>query len=139
MRNNNGYLSVTLSKNGKTKMFLVHRLVANAFIQNPLNLPVINHRDENPLNNHVDNLEFCTQKYNSNYGSCQKRRVAKLKGKFVNGPLAKQVLQFDEDGNLVKTWPSAHEVERQLGFTVSNICSCCRGKRESAYGFVWRY
>ena len=62
--NNKGYLQVILCKNGKVKTFLVHRLVATAFIPNPDNLPVVNHRDENPLNNCVDNLEWCTQKYN---------------------------------------------------------------------------
>ena len=66
--NGSGYLYVSLSKNNKRKNFYIHRLVATAFIENHDNLPVINHKDENRSNNSVDNLEWCTQKYNCNYG-----------------------------------------------------------------------
>lgn len=69
-----GYKSVTLFKDKKGKVAKVHRLVAQAFIPNPENLPVINHKDENPSNNNVENLEWCTQKYNLNYGTCQERK-----------------------------------------------------------------
>lgn len=63
------YIQVILSKNGKTKAFTIHRLVAQAFIPNPDNLPCINHKDENPKNNRVDNLEWCTYKYNNEYNN----------------------------------------------------------------------
>lgn len=59
-----GYNLVGLYKDGKQKMFVVHRLVAQAFIDNPLNLPVVNHKDGNKRNNTVENLEWCTQKEN---------------------------------------------------------------------------
>lgn len=62
-----GYKEVALSSNGKMKYYRVHRLVATAFIPNPLNLPLINHKDENPANNVVDNLEWCDYAYNRNY------------------------------------------------------------------------
>ena len=71
--NKNGYLQVSLSKNHKRYYFNVHKLVALTFISNPNNLPQINHKDENPLNNCVDNLEWCTAKYNCNYGTRNKR------------------------------------------------------------------
>lgn len=61
-----------LCKNGKTKRFSVHRLVAQAFIPNPNNLPIINHKDENPSKNIVDNLEWCDYEYNNNYGTLPK-------------------------------------------------------------------
>ena len=69
-----GYKVVPLTKDGETNTKQVHRLVAQAFIPNPENLPVINHKDENPSNNNVENLEWCTQKYNLNYGTCQERK-----------------------------------------------------------------
>ena len=70
-----GYSQIGLYKNGIETKFLIHKLVAETFIPNPDNLPCINHKDENPLNNCVSNLEWCTYKYNTNYGSCQIRRV----------------------------------------------------------------
>lgn len=69
----NGYEMVCLCKNSRTKWFLIHRLVAEAFIPNPDNLPEVNHKDENKLNNFVDNLEWCDHNYNINYGTCRKR------------------------------------------------------------------
>lgn len=75
------YLSVTLYKCGAHKKCGVHRLVAEAFIHNPDNLPQVNHKDENPSNNSVDNLEWCTAKYNMNYGTVLQRRSEKLKGR----------------------------------------------------------
>ena len=77
------YYSVVLSKNGKTKTFLVHRLVAEAFIPNPENKPQINHKDENGHNNNVQNLEWVDAKYNSNYGTRNKRIGESQKGKYV--------------------------------------------------------
>lgn len=70
-----GYLRVGLTKNGKTKYFYPHRLVAQAFIPNLQNKPCVNHKDRNVKNNNVDNLEWCTYKENNNYENCQKRRI----------------------------------------------------------------
>ena len=70
-----GYCLVYLYNENGRKCFLVHRLVATAFIPNPNNLPEVNHKDENPLNNNVENLEWCSPKYNCNYGThCEKIR-----------------------------------------------------------------
>ena len=86
VKNKDGYLQVNLCCNGKYKMFLVHRLAAQAFIPNPDNLPEINHKDENPGNNNVDNLEWCTRKYNINYGSRKdKERDTKIKNGYWSG------------------------------------------------------
>ena len=63
------YLMVSLCKNGTVKRYLVHRLVAQAFVENPYNLPEVNHKDENKTNNHFENLEWCTHQYNSIYGT----------------------------------------------------------------------
>lgn len=134
----NGYLRVELSKNGKRKNFLIHRLVAEAFIPNPDNLPCINHKDEDKTNNTVSNLEYCTYEYNINYGTRNKRVSKKLTGVY-NTKNNKTVLQLRMDGSLVRVWPSTIEVQRQLGYSHGNINQCCRGKRHSAYGFKWCY
>ena len=68
-----GYLTVTLNCNGKSKTIKIHRLVAQAFLPNPDNLPQVNHKDEDKTNNNVDNLEWCTAKYNVNFGTRQER------------------------------------------------------------------
>ena len=78
--NNKGYKRINLHKNKKMKSYLVHRLVAQAFIPNPNNYPIINHKDENPSNNHVSNLEWCTYKYNNNYGTKGEKISKALKG-----------------------------------------------------------
>lgn len=122
-----GYLSVDL---GYRNPRLVHRLVAEAFLENPNNLPCVNHKDENKRNNCVDNLEWCSNKYNLNYGTCRERRGEKLR---------KPINQYDLDGNFIKTWNSGTEINKKLGFSHGNICGCCRGKQKTAYGFKWRY
>lgn len=129
-KTNCGYFGVTLSKNGKVKLFSVHRLVAMAFIPNPYNLPEVNHINEDKTDNRVENLEWCTPEYNRNYGTRLKR---------VSGKLSKPIEQWSLDGKLIKVWPSAAEVRRQLGFDSSTITKCCRLKQKTAYGFIWRY
>lgn len=76
-----GYQMVTLCKNKKQKNYLIHRLVANTFLENPYNYDSINHKDENKLNNCVENLEFCDRYYNNNYGTRNKRISNTLKNK----------------------------------------------------------
>ena len=84
-KTNKGYIRVSLCKNGIQTGFQVHRLVAQAFIPNPNNLPQVNHRDENPSNNNVDNLEWCTAKYNINYGTARIRSInTKIKNGYIN-------------------------------------------------------
>ena len=121
--NARGYLKVGLYKNGKVKNFYVHRLVAQAYIPNPDNLPQINHKDENKTNNCLQNLELCDAKYNNNYGT----RIEKIK---------KQILQYDLEGNLIREWPSATDVGKEVK---SNICMCLKGKQKTALGYKWIY
>lgn len=78
-----GYIQICLWKNGKVKHFQIHRLVAQAFIPNPNNLPECNHKDENPLNNCADNIEWCDHKYNINYGTRTEKASEKMKGHIV--------------------------------------------------------
>lgn len=81
LENFKGYKRVVLSKNGKTKRYFVHRLVAMTFIPNPDDLPIVNHKDENKTNNNVNNLEWCTHEYNVNYGTRNERTSESHKGK----------------------------------------------------------
>ena len=131
----NGYLRVNLWKNGDKKNYLIHRLVAMTFIPNPQNFTQINHIDEDKSNNNVNNLEWCTAKYNINYGTHNQRSADKR----TNGKCSKPVIQFTKDGKIVKEWKSTMDVERNLGYYHSNISACCNGIFNSAYNFVWKY
>lgn len=125
--NGKGYLQVNLCKNGMVKSYKVHRLVAEAYIPNPENLPQINHKDENKENNCLQNLEWCDAKYNTNYGTCITKSSNSHK---------KPILQFTLDGELVREWPSATDVGKEV---VSGINNCLRGKTKTAYGYKWFY
>lgn len=83
-KNKSGYLVVGLHKNGTEKKFLVHRIVAETFIDNPENLNEVNHKDECKTNNAVTNLEWCSHKYNMNYGNCQLNRIKSRYGGIQN-------------------------------------------------------
>ena len=125
--NRDGYLTVSLWKDGKGKNYKVHRLAAMAYIPNPENLPQVNHKDENKENNCLQNLEWCGAKYNTNYGTCITKRSNSCK---------KPILQFDLDGNFIREWGSATDVGRKVK---GNICNCLKGKLPSAYGYIWKY
>ena len=132
-----GRVNVDLHHNGKYTTFGIHTLVAKAFIPNPENLPEVNHKDENPLNNRADNLEWCTHKYNIRYGTLRDRLSDKLKNNLVT---SKAVAQYDLSGKFVRVWPSIREVERCLktkGW--KTICDVCKGRLHSAIGYQWRY
>ena len=140
----NRYPTVVLKKNGDKKFMSVHRLVAMAFLTNPKNLPEVNHKDETRDNNRVENLEWCTRKYNINYGTCIQRSVshhnfADIAIKTAMTQTHGAVGQYDFDGNLVKTWISTNEPKRELGYNQGHIWECCKGKRRQAHGFIWKH
>ena len=131
------YGVLTLFKNGKRHYRKIHRLVAEAFIPNPNNLPQVNHKDENPMNNSVDNLEWCDASYNCNYGTRISRMAQSLTNHSV--PLKyKAVQQFDIDGNFIKEYCSIKYVKEDK-YNPSTVCNCCRGRTKTAYGFIWKY
>lgn len=133
-----GYCKVNLGGYGKQKTLNLHRLVALAFIVNPNNLPCINHKDENPTNNTVDNLEWCTYEYNNNYGSFKDKHSKA----FRNYPkFSKAVIQMTLDGTDIQEFPSIAEAARHLGRNYVNIAEYLKepNKRNHAYGYKWRY
>ena len=129
-KNNSGYLSVDLYKDNKRYQFLVHRLVAKAFIDNPNNYPVVNHKDENPCNNNMENLEWCTQKYNMNYGTCAYR---------IGRSNSKKVTMFSKSYEKLGTFDSIIDAERKTGISNGNIGDCLHGRRKTAGGYIWEY
>lgn len=120
--NNSGYLY--FNKNGKP--YLIHRFVSECFLPNPKKLPEVNHKDENKTNNCVDNLEWCDRSYNVHYGTGIEK-------------ISKKVYQYAKNGALVKEWKSIHEIERQLGYFIQGISSCCNGELKSYKGFYWSF
>lgn len=131
--NNNGYC--TFYNKRRKRVMLVSRFVAECFLPNPENLPQVNHKNEIKTDNRVENLEWCDNRHNVNWGTHNERMAASLR----NGPLAKIVQQYSEDGKLIREWPSLMEVKRSLGFNAGHICDCCNGKRRIENGFVWKY
>ena len=125
-----GYKAVYLHKDGNRSHKYIHILVAETFLPNPQNLPIINHKDENPANNSVDNLEWCTYKYNNMYNDAHIKRAIKQ---------SKQVFQYDSNGVLVNIHISVREAGRYINASSSNIASCCNGDSYTCRGFVWSY
>ena len=157
VENNYGYLMVGLTKNGKQKLFLVHTLVAEAFIPNPENKPCIDHINTIRTKNYVWNLRWVTHEENSNnpltknkmsenhreqirennhmYG----KHHTEEKKKKMSKANSKPVVQINPNTNEVKVWESATVAERIMGFSQSKINECCRGKRKSHKGYKWMY
>lgn len=130
------YLKQSLNKDGyayviiKNKQRLIHRLVAITFIENPNNYKEVNHKNEKKNDNRVENLEWCSRKYNATYNNCHLRH---------NDWEKKKVLQFSIDGVFIKEWDYAKEIEKS-GIAKANLVKmCCRNKLCQTSGFVWRF
>lgn len=131
-KSSSGYLQVTLCKNGIIKNVFVHRLVANAFVPNELKFEEINHIDENKLNNHSNNLEWCNRKYNMNYGTIkEKMSVSKMK----------KVVKLDKQNNVIQIYNSIKIAAIQNNCLETNIVACCkhRNSAKTCKGFKWEY
>ena len=144
-----GYLVVGLRKNGETKKCSVHRLVAEAFLENPDNKPCINHKIEGDVGKKINmvifnedgtvdeertTIEWVTYEENNNYGG-HNERISKA---MTNGKLSKPVLQLSLSGDLIREWESTNECGRN-GFNKGHVCSCCNGKLPHYKGFLWMY
>jgi len=131
--NNKGYYVVNLYKENNATTKKVHRLVAETFIANLYNLPIINHKDENKLNNNVINLEWCDNKYNLNYGNTKLNMINASKKRM------KAIIQFDINNNEIAKYNSIREASRKTNINRWDISNCAKGKQKSAKGFIWRY
>lgn len=125
-----GYYEVGLRKNGIKKYYLVHRLVAQTFLDNSNNLPQVNHKDENKLNNYVDNLEWCTASYNNTYGT----RLEKVSS---TNKLKKKVIQYDINGNKLNTFNSIASASRETNTNITGISNCINNKQKTANNYIW--
>lgn len=122
----NGYLTVILHDGKRRKTATVHRLVAEAWCERPPGFDFVNHKNEDKHDNRADNLEWCTKYYNNTYNGKTQR-------------CCKAVEQLDENFNLIKVWKSAREACSTLGIEYKNISTVCRGFRQRAGGYRWRF
>ena len=142
-----GYIAIILSKNGISKRYKIHRLVAEAFVtkydykslkdENRSLIDVdtleVNHKDENKQNNNSYNLEWCTHLYNMKYGTWKTRRGEN----FDHSYCYKKVNQYDLNNNFIKSWENISLAKKELN--INHISDCCNGKRKTAGGYKWRY
>lgn len=134
-----GYSVATLYKNQKGKKAFIHRIVGECFLANPNNLPQINHIDENKQNNISTNLEWCTAKYNDNYGNRNKKlsnRKRIFKKKIICKPI--ELSQYDLLGNKINTYSSILEASKATNIDVSGISKCCNGIYKQFKGYIWK-
>ena len=117
-RKDQPYLRVSLSKDGKEKQYLVHRLVALTFLPNPNNYPCVNHKDENKFNNNVKNLEWISAKDNNNFGTRNKRSALH---RFNHPKRSTKIKCLDLETNKETIYPSIHEAARQLNIKFQSI------------------
>lgn len=133
-----GYLYVDLYRNNKRKRVYIHRLVAEAFIPNINNKPYVNHKDGNPKNNNVDNLEWCTPLENVIHASKVINTMRQYKK--ANEKRKKAVNMIDRfTGSLVATFSSIREAERIMGISASNITACLKGRQKYTKDYSWYY
>ena len=120
------YYHVILFKDKMHRQRNVHRLVAETFIPNPNKFPQVNHKNEIKTDNKVENLEWCTSKYNLNYGTTQERRIFAQQKPIICVETGKQ-------------YESAINAGKQLGICHKHICDCCKGRRKTTGGYHWKY
>ena len=136
-----GYYSVWLSNNANKANKLLHRLVAEAFIPNPLCKKTVNHINGDKSDNRVQNLEWNTYSENIKhaYRNFLKKPPLSMLGKFgKDNPKSKIVIQI-KNGKIVAEFYGLSEASRKTNISVSNICNCCKGKKKTAGGYQWKY
>lgn len=131
---------------GKYRYVGIQRIMMESFVPVPDELKhligtrylQVNHKDENPRNNTLENLEWCSAKYNTNYGTAMRRKIETRNQTGVRGAMVK-VKQISLTGELIRIWDSMAEASNELGIFKSQICCCCKGKQKTAGGYRWEY
>jgi len=144
-----GYYQVCLTKDGVHKVYSLHRLIAETFKPNPDNKPCIDHINTYKDDNRIENLKWVTHKENSS-NPLTREHISKGKsgekhpyyhkyGKDI--PNAKPVLQYDLEGNFLREWECARQIERELGISFKYISRCCHNNygRKTAGGYIWKF
>lgn len=135
-----GYLKLQLRKNGKSKMFFIHRLVAMAFLENYKAELQVNHKNGIKNDNNLKNLEMVTPSENQLHSYRILKNIPSMKNHFgKNHVRAIKVNQYDMQYNFLKTWDSIIEASNQLNINSTCICNNCRNRRKSAGGYIWEY
>ena len=140
--NNNSfnYWRCGLCKNGVVKKYAIHRLVAEAFISNPYNLPQVNHIDGNKSNNTINNLEWVTCSENIQHSfKLGLHKPTMLNKKYEKNPNSKPIIQYDKNMNKIKIWNSITEASDYLKINKVGISYSCNQKRKTAGGYIWRF
>ena len=147
-KSSDGYLRVNLSKRSKVKIIMVHRLVAEHFLLNEYNLPVVNHIDGNKENPNINNLEWVSFSDNSkhahrtglsNISKKNRETVSKIAAENGRKTTSKKVFQKTTDGSIINVFDSIREAERQTDISRTNISLVCHGKRQKAGGYYWEF
>lgn len=128
-----GYMKCTLRIEKRNKSIFVHRIVCEAFIENPENKNQVNHKNGIKSDNNVENLEWCSASENILH------RIHVLNVSLRNKKGSKKVVQKDERKNIVSIYPSAREAARKTGFSQGHISECCRGECKKYKGYIWEY
>lgn len=131
--NRAGYRRVAIHVRPFAGHYMVHRWVAEAFIPNPNNLPFVNHKDENPANNSVENLEWCTSVYNNTYGTA----LEKSHRKRIDNNRTIFVCQYNLEGTLLKCYESIYEASKATGIPYQTLESCVNGRHLSSRGYIF--
>jgi len=137
-QNNRGYIQISLSKDGKQEYKLLHRVVAEAFIKNPNNLPQVNHKDENKNNNNIDNLEWCTNMYNRHYGTGLERAAHNHNYDEIACKNRKHVAQKDENNCVIAVWHGLLAAAEAVGGNKDAIRNSVKRGHKSR-GYYWSY